>query len=304
MPPQSRRTQLKIRVKHFVRMLTHGDDNKFGLNRATLASEMTKTLGRIGAADNIDPYMAILNYRKGQRVPEATYAWALGEALRTMNVRWANGFCMLWAAGAYESALSTTFEYVVQRNNEPDAAEVQMLWSSALYGMQMPALTSIYDFEEALIKHLLNDVGSTPEIDTLLESKIGNVDESYSTSPNFDGDAYERRVQTQVIASRELAMKLWHETVPYIERLEIAFKAACVAPACDYEPRHGDVQNDPWGQLGGGDMQATVALDLARASRIPLSSLESGILIVLGEYLNSLDPDRYAGGRSMNHLPR
>jgi hypothetical protein len=43
------------------------------------------------------------------RIPEPIQAWALGEALSEVGIEWMNGYSMLWAVGAYDAALSTTF---------------------------------------------------------------------------------------------------------------------------------------------------------------------------------------------------
>jgi hypothetical protein len=45
-------------------------------------------------------------------------------------------------------------------------------------------------------------------------------------------------------------------------------------------------------------------MDLARSSNMPLYSLETSLLIVLGQYLNMLDPALNDGGRSFHYLPR
>jgi hypothetical protein len=121
---------------------------------------------------------------------------------------------------------------------------------------------------------------------------------------NFDADAYERDLEATTISVRDFAIARWRQVVPFMESLTAAYVSANIRTDTPYRPRHASVANDFWGTHSGADSLVTVALDLARSSYMPVGSLEISILIVLGQYLNMLDPDLNNGGRSMTHLPR
>lgn len=92
--------------------------------------------------------------------------------------------------------------------------------------------------------------------------------------------------------------------VPYIDDLRAASIATCIESASQYVPRHKTVEDDFWINFSGADTIVTVALDIARASQIPLYSLEMALDIILGKYFNMLDLDLNSGGRSITYLPR
>jgi hypothetical protein len=124
---------------------------------------------------------------------------------------------MLWAAGAYEQALATTFEFVVQHGNVISGDEVKMLWFGAMAGMELPAYRSAFDFEPEALRHTRTEVADTAETTALLESKIARV--LNMESPHFDPDVYDRERQAMTITVRGFATAHWHRAAQFIEPL-------------------------------------------------------------------------------------
>jgi hypothetical protein len=285
-------------------MLIGNKENSCGLSQSALANAMQKYLDGLGLTVN-DCYQTIRNYLKGNRAPQNAYAWALGEGLREVGIPWMNGYCMLWSAGAYEEALATTFEYVVQRRNILDSDDTNMLWFGAMAGMQLAQYRSTFDFEPDILAHTMRDTGLSAKTDAILASKVAapSPDSLTVGSSEFDSDAYERNRQAMTVTMRDLAMAHWHGVVPFMKPLKAAYIAACIQTNA-YLPRHATVPNDVWGAHSVADTIVVAAMDLARSSNMPLYSLETSLLIVLGQYLNMLDPALNDGGRSLHYLPR
>jgi len=285
-------------------LLVHTQKNPYGGNRQEIADRIASKLGSFGRPA-LDASAALDNYVDGKRAPEPFYAWSLGEALRngSEGVPWMNGYCMLWQAGAYEAALATTFEYVVQNGNVLRTHQIDAIWTGATAGMQIGRFRSQLDYEPGLLQHVLTDTGPTLEVDSILKALVAAP--SPTALPLDSSDyAYERSREADVVAMRDIAMTHWHDVTQYIESLERAFVTACIETKGTYQPRHRSVPDDIWAQGSAADTLAAVALDVARSSAMPVSSVETGLLILLGQYLNMLDTELNNGGRRMTPLPR
>lgn len=299
--PESRRPALRERTKYLLRLVVQNKQNGVGPSQMQVVNAMQRHVDLL-ESDAGDIAGTFKNYMNGTRLPQPLYAWALGEALRDVGIRWMNGFCMLWTTGAYDVALATTIEYVIRRDNEPAPDEIKMLWAAAVGGTNVTNHRSMLDFREEVLRHVA--AGGTTKIEPFLDAFVAapHPEAPFQDSPHFAPEVQARYQETVAVLARDLDLRRWRSVVPYMHDLESAFRT--VAGTKEYLPCHERVADDPWAKHSEADRLATVAIDLGRASGVSLPSLESAILIILGQYLNMLDPDRNGGARSLRAVTR
>lgn len=296
--PHKRRSDIKLRIAHLLRMILNNDDNPKGISAKTAAGFFDLSATAIGMRVD-DATGTLRNYLRGERAPEPGHAWALGEGLRQAGVTWMNGYSMLWATGAYEHALATIFEFVASNKNTLSAQQSETLWLGAVTGVRVPEIQSRFDFDSSLVERFRKGVA----LDSETESLLRNI-----AKPNDEA----AQLEIDKFTDREFAKVIWLEVVPYATALVEAFRVASdniwfemegkKRISHHYAPRMGEV--DFWGQHTNVDTLAFSAMDIAASSTLSLDSVEFSIFVLLGQFFNTLDPTGDGSTRSLDALPR